>query len=98
MNLKHVLQLFDGREGQSSPPGTLASDGNAAIEETTSLEDQSYERASEELSISQTELARLRTEYLALAEKIRMADGRFQHALRALHSLRCRHLSGLTSG
>jgi len=92
------MQLFKGREGQTGPLDTLASDENAAIEDTRSVQEQSYERASEELSISQTELARLRTEYLALAEKIRMADGRFQHALRALHSLRCRHLSGLTSG
>jgi len=98
MSLKHVMQLFKGREGQTGPLDTLASDENAAIEDTRSVQEQSYERASEELSISQTELARLRTEYLALAEKIRMADGRFQHALRALHSLRCRHLSGLTSG
>jgi len=97
MSLKHVMQLFKGREGQTGPLDTLASDENAAIEDTRSVQEQSYERASEELSISQTELARLRTEYLALAEKIRMAEGRFQHALRALHSLRCRYRPGLTS-
>ena len=69
------MQLFKGREGQTGPLDTLASDENAAIEDTRSVQEQSYERASEELSISQTELARLRTEYLALAEKIRMAEG-----------------------
>jgi hypothetical protein len=90
MNLTHVLQLFKGRECQSGPSDTLVSNENGAIEDTISLEEQRYECASEELSISKTGLARLRTEYLALAETVREAEGRFQHALRALHSLRCR--------
>jgi hypothetical protein len=68
MNLKHAMQLFKGRGGPDWPLDTIASGENAAIEDTMSLEEQSYERASEELSISQTELARLRTEYLVLGE------------------------------
>jgi len=97
MSLKHVMQLFKGREGQTGPLDTLASDENAAIEDTRSVQEQSYERASEELSISQTELARLRTEYLLWLKRFAWRRGRFQHALRALHSLRCRYRPGLTS-
>ena len=77
MNLKRALQLFKGREGQTGPPYTLVPDEDAAIEDVISLEEQSYERANEELSKSQTELARLRTEYLALAEKGSSGGGAF---------------------
>jgi chromosome segregation ATPase len=45
------------------------------------------ERAREELSSSQAELARLRADYLALAEKMRVAEWRVQQALRGLDDL-----------
>ncbi len=43
---------------------------------------QDFERASERLAATQAEIARLRAEYLALPEKIRLAEWHFHEALR----------------
>jgi hypothetical protein len=61
---------------------------------------QDFERTSERLAESQAEIARLRTEYCALPEKIRVAEWHFHKALR--ESLTKQHknqsLSGKSTG
>jgi ABC-type phosphate transport system auxiliary subunit len=43
---------------------------------------QDFERAGERLAASQAEIARLKAEYLTLAEKLRLAEWHFHEALR----------------
>ena len=93
MSVKRVLQLFKRREAPSDSPSSFVAKENMGIQDTSiqdtpSLEEQEYERARQELSQSQAEVARLRAEYMALTEKVRLAEQRFQHALQALHSVR----------
>jgi chromosome segregation ATPase len=64
--------------------------GREADETRRRKAQQTIERAREELSLSQAELERLRAEHLALIDKIRVADWRFQQALAGLHDLRCK--------
>ena len=88
MSLRRVLGLFKRGESPSVSPNTFATEENMPLQDTTSLEEQQYERAKQELSVSQTELARLKAEYVALGEKVRRAEVRFQLALQALYSLK----------
>jgi hypothetical protein len=62
--------------------------GREADENRRRDAEQKLDRAREELSLSQAELAKLRAEYLAMGEKIRLAEWRFQLALRGLHDPR----------
>jgi hypothetical protein len=76
---------IEGKKAEISEKERLLdqAQGREAEESRRRQVEQDFERATERLNATQAEIARLKTQHLALPEKIRLAEWHFHEALRA---------------
>jgi hypothetical protein len=76
---------IEGKEAEIAEKERLLdqAQGRQADEQRSREAQQDFERASERLAESQAALAELRAEYVAIPERIRLAEWNFSEALRA---------------